>query len=514
MTVKHLGNQIYAGLSSDTKPTLVSTIAVATFIETDTRKRYFYDSTTSSWMLPELQSTKKYKVIKPGTTTHIVNQFGQVEASNSDTQVAIQAIIDAMTSQSVAEFTFDKGAWTMNNPITLPTADFSTLKQVRFIGSGISGNLSLGTIFVASGSFPTNRYFIEATCANGSGLTTWFYGRDLQFSNQNNIGSINVGAMKFDVDLANVPRCIGVENCWMRYMWRSLHLLGGVWFCRFVNLHFQDNPSFVGDTDIILEYGGHTLAAGNAWPKVNYFENLTGNRQGIMNYALIIQDGGYNTFNTWFQDGATYTLAPFALRPITGGVVHDNAFYNLTYLDAITPSPDSRLGAALYISGTTVYDNHFYQFRTPNYPNAVYFAFGALRNSVELVSYFGATAIVKDTGAGEGNVVTLLPGAKTSAGDSVITTTNGIARVIDKRGGTFSVGTATITSAATSVTVTHNLIGTPPSSGNIQVTPTNSMGSSAKFWISNITSTTFKINVDIAPGATTATFAWSANLDS
>jgi len=68
-------------------------------------------------------------------------------------------------------------------------------------------------------------------------------------------------------------------------------------------------------------------------------------------------------------------------------------------------------------------------------------------------------------------------------------------------------GTASITSGNTSVTVTHGLH-TTPSIQDITVTPTNDMGNSTKFWIDNITSTTFDINVDAAPTTKSATFAW------
>jgi len=71
-------------------------------------------------------------------------------------------------------------------------------------------------------------------------------------------------------------------------------------------------------------------------------------------------------------------------------------------------------------------------------------------------------------------------------------------------------GTTSITSAATSVTVSHGLSETPPAEG-IQVTPRNGMGAATKFWVNTITATTFDINIDVAPGgAFTANFSWQA----
>ena len=71
-----------------------------------------------------------------------------------------------------------------------------------------------------------------------------------------------------------------------------------------------------------------------------------------------------------------------------------------------------------------------------------------------------------------------------------------------------SSGTASITSAATTVTVTHRL-GRTPTSDQIMVWPITTLGTAAKWWVDTPTSTTFVINVDAAPGAT-VTFGWRA----
>lgn len=73
---------------------------------------------------------------------------------------------------------------------------------------------------------------------------------------------------------------------------------------------------------------------------------------------------------------------------------------------------------------------------------------------------------------------------------------------------TDNAGTATIASGTTSIAVNHGLDITP-SINVISVSPTNNLGAAAKFWVSNPTNTQFTINVDVDPGATTATFAWS-----
>ena len=74
-----------------------------------------------------------------------------------------------------------------------------------------------------------------------------------------------------------------------------------------------------------------------------------------------------------------------------------------------------------------------------------------------------------------------------------------------------SQGTATVANGTTSIAVTHGLALTP-GNANIQVVPTNNLGAATKFWISAPGATQFTINVDADPGATTATFAWFADV--
>lgn len=68
-------------------------------------------------------------------------------------------------------------------------------------------------------------------------------------------------------------------------------------------------------------------------------------------------------------------------------------------------------------------------------------------------------------------------------------------------------GSAQITAAATSVTVTHNMEFTP-SINDVRITPRDSMGSATKLRVQNMTATTFDIACDVAPGST-ITIAWA-----
>jgi hypothetical protein len=70
-------------------------------------------------------------------------------------------------------------------------------------------------------------------------------------------------------------------------------------------------------------------------------------------------------------------------------------------------------------------------------------------------------------------------------------------------------GTSIVASGQTTIVVDHGLSVTP-TADDISVTPTNGMGNASKFWITTLTATQFTINVDVDPGADTATFAWKA----
>jgi len=68
-------------------------------------------------------------------------------------------------------------------------------------------------------------------------------------------------------------------------------------------------------------------------------------------------------------------------------------------------------------------------------------------------------------------------------------------------------GTATIPSGSTSIAVSYSMNITPTAE-NVVITPTNSMGSATKFWLSSLSSAGLTISVDTDPGATTATFSY------
>jgi hypothetical protein len=72
---------------------------------------------------------------------------------------------------------------------------------------------------------------------------------------------------------------------------------------------------------------------------------------------------------------------------------------------------------------------------------------------------------------------------------------------------TENTGTAVVPADQTAVVVEHGLVAVPAS---VQVTPTNSLGAAAKFWVDGVTDRQFAIRVDAKPGAPKAVFHWRA----
>jgi hypothetical protein len=72
---------------------------------------------------------------------------------------------------------------------------------------------------------------------------------------------------------------------------------------------------------------------------------------------------------------------------------------------------------------------------------------------------------------------------------------------------TENAGTAVVAADETAVVVEHGLVAVPAS---VQVTPGNSMGAAAKFWVDDLTERRFTIRVDAKPGSPTAVFHWRA----
>lgn len=101
-----------------------------------------------------------------------------------------------------------------------------------------------------------------------------------------------------------------------------------------------------------------------------------------------------------------------------------------------------------------------------------------------------------------GNDFTNVTGAKVSDAGSGNVMRNNIGLTTQAK------GTATVLNGTTSIAVAHGLAFTP-AAGDIVLTPLESLGAAAMFWVNTYTATQFTINVNADPG-TDVDFAWQA----
>lgn len=91
----------------------------------------------------------------------------------------------------------------------------------------------------------------------------------------------------------------------------------------------------------------------------------------------------------------------------------------------------------------------------------------------------------------------------------------GTIHIVDNIAGiiTHTVGTCTVANGATTTgNVAHGLTAWRTLRvGDIRLTPTNSLGTATKYYVSSIDATNFVVTVNADPGATTATFSWEAD---
>ena len=413
-------------------------------------------------------------MIKIGSTTHIIDQFGRKQQSNTDTQIAIQAQLDAMPSAPmVYEFEWDAEKFDINNPMRFPVTAGATVRKVIMKGTGYSGYRSTTgglTCLVASASFPTNRYLFELNNPEPDSVIGGMVEIDgFQAANNNNFpggnfNGVNIGFCKLEAGQRVGFDDYVVKNCYGNYIWRMIHLIGAIWSGRFENiLTHSFNSTFVGDAHIILEDGGHA-SGNNPCPKINRFRNTqlydTG---GEFENAVRIKSGGYNQFDNLYVGGHGYRVAVLNMDNTDAMAISANTFRDVIFIDLTTPVVTGGRQAAIYLAGTACYDNHIFNVHTAAYPQTVKLAGGTTtrHNTIEVCSEWGNVAAITDTGVDPSNTYQIFGG---SVGTSTaITHTGGVGKVIDKRKGAANGGTAGMTGdgVTTAFNIAHGVFKSP-----------------------------------------------------
>lgn len=240
--------------------------------------------------------------------------------------------------------------------------------------------------------------------------------------------------------------------------------------------------------------------------------NILQDSPGAVDYAIKLQNSGHivkgNRIRNWDADAIN-------LAGVTNSVIGENVINDIT----------SGFGVGINIStgvkDVTIENNTIYDLGTVAQKgwgirilaagdvtgvairgNRVFDSGAGVQDYGIFLQVLSATSEVQIEGNYlEGNVSAAL--SPTSALSPTV-------KAIRNRGFvTENSGTATIASGLTFVNVSHGL-GVTPGAKDIQVTPTNNLGSAIKFWISDFGTSTFRINVSSDPGASTATFSWSA----
>jgi hypothetical protein len=447
-------------LAADTKPTTVPTNTE--LIETDTRKKFYFDGTT--WILQEPPNFKRYDVFQVGSTTYITDTQGKIASSNTDTQLAIQPLLDEMTNQMVREFNWDSGLWTINNPILLPSiTSTGSVRKVFFKGQGWLGQRQTNvntTTFQPSTTFPTNRYLIECpNTGDATAKTSMLEINGFQFYNPN-FATLPVGAILLEAGNLKNGGAWSVKNCYFHSMWNGVTLYGVIWFGEFENLVFTTSSStFLGDSCIKMGSGGHTGAFGTI-PKANSFRHLcTNSGDGVYDAFIKMTAASYNVFDHIFIDGKYYDIAAFTLNNSDATYpISSNTFNDVTILDDETTVNTI---ASVYMTGTEVEDTIFHNSKLQNVPISLRMdSAGVTRNVIELAARWSTTAVtsVNDTGSGNSNTIRVIPGVTTGTAVEPITHTGGVSRVIDCRRGAENSG---FTSVADGGTISHGLMTTP-----------------------------------------------------
>jgi len=230
---------------------------------------------------------------------------------------------------------------------------------------------------------------------------------------------------------------------------------------------------------------------------------------GNRTYDLYLQNAlyGTNVVNPIFTGSATQD-ATFVINSCknvdvknikmngkTGSSTHLAISANTQYA---TTSDDIR------INGLTIKDSNAGSGRSISYGNT---------NRL-VIQNFSIDGVYRPLNDGSGNGTVKMQNGYFGTRASTLFETDNLKTIFSNVDGITveNASSATIPSGSTSVIINH-LMDRTPLAQNISVEayrpgPINPLGNATKYWFSDITAYTFKINVDVDPGANTAKFQW------
>jgi hypothetical protein len=483
MTVIPIGNEAYQGASTDTKPTNVP--ANAQFYETDTYTYYVSDG-SGGWNEKSNVLDVAYIVYPSGTKYKGKNcATGVVDVINTtpDIGATLSSCIANMSSAG-GIIKIKPGNYTIQTNVNIPVAASGLVKPISFTGtrSNIRG---AGTTFFTGSSFPSQTYMFQAVAASGSGQTASFEVKNITpvnnsfarsgISNQNIAGGttiIDAGFILHESD-NNTGIPLIVENITTQYLWRGIHLKGYLYWPVIRNYMATDiNTNVVSDTHIIMEKGTHA-----DYPKGINLDHIVLNTvagsasgTGSLNNAIVF-GGGYHNARHIFVDGTKYNNSVIAFMQCFSSSFYGNASEDL--LGSGSQGAGFK-GVVLFDSNDfsgnagdsthATYNNQIYDVIASPVPFSIAFRNGAFRNRIRAYGYWGSPLTIDDSGAGIENVIEVIEGQQpASIANTVITSTNGLVQILDRRAGSNKKGLSTQTGDGTTkvFTIAHGCFTTP-----------------------------------------------------
>jgi len=285
-----------------------------------------------------------------------------------------------------------------------------------------------------------------------------------------------------DVMIEAPAEGITISNCWMEVS--SPQTIGHIYIhtvasYNLININIQ-NIRFYSGTSIYVDGNGTTFDVNVV---ANYFNatqaiNAT-NVTGIVSRWKIIG----NNFNEATQYG-----------------INVSKMENSTIVGNFFLAKDSWYGIYGDLYQTAINDNVFMNYGSTTSSTAIYIPAGDLVTIVGNTFLYIVNGIYY--GGSNGNDIVVAH----NSFEDVTTPISGNPIIIGQNGGYITVnsGQAIISSGSTSVTVNHGLSCTP---SKVLITPLGQP--SGNLWISNITNTSFAINISTAPSANLSV-AWLA----
>jgi hypothetical protein len=437
-----------------------------------------------------------------------IKQYGAVGDGATDDTAAIQAAINALPN-SGGSITAPVGTYKLTAPLTTPTAMYAGF---RFIGSGWGTVLSL--------SAGVNDYAIKFNTSTTNGLE----GAEIAYLKIDCNGA-NQTAASGGIHAYGAYRCL-FDHIWIHNPYEAgIHLEygpGGAFGFQstirscFIEggqvssghgrgLWLNNNDENVIEANLFQQNGG-TSGTDNCHIRdesglCTYIGNAFVNgRAGLKCYAdraRIIGNvwdgvGGTGTDSVGGTGGSTAAGANIQLSG-PNNIVEGNTFINVGYG---ATGPNTVTGIYCPTANNRIIGNHMESDGSAYNPTKtfIFLDTGASNNLVQQNNF--------KINTGSSGVVNI------TLGSGVTTTANSVR--FNTGWVTEAHGNANITSAATSVTVTHGLSMTPTLE-QISVTPQTSIGSASFWWVSGVTSTQFVVNLNTTPGST-VTMGWRADV--